>query len=467
MNARAVMLWFALLSIFVWQYTITHAIVDAPSGSMSTYYYGRCLLAFVIGIAFFKVPELRHREWKPFSLPLALLASAAPLALTMCPQSGPLSSFACLSAGAASTWLYFRVFLSLSHLPVRMAVTTLLCSLSISYLCRIGLGFIPTAPLPVLGFAMPFACVFLVHGSFTVDDQSAVRADASNGRAEVSDAPSKLSGLYWLVIAEFAVYGLVAGLVRTPYESVQFQIAVNITGCLLLSIATAAFMLWAYRKQADMHLNSVCQIILLLLLTVLLILVLFGDVQSVTAPIASLFARYGVYTLLLFVLCILISRESAHPYAVFGFGWGLFTLATGIGMTAASIADISKFSATVALGIVYILFIITFAALARTRGDDQLFVPKDLQNDTERSPQDEGEQTLNDLVRRCAEIGEEHGLTKREIEVIQLICLGRSKSYIADTFDIAENTVRGYAKNAYRKLGIHSRQDLLTIVGVE
>ena len=136
-------------------------------------------------------------------------------------------------------------------------------------------------------------------------------------------------------------------------------------------------------------------------------------------------------------------------------------------MTIADAADISKFSATVALGIVYVLFLVSFVAFSKAKGDDQLFVPKELQNDAERSPQDEGEQTLNDLVRRCAEIGEEHGLTKREIEVIQLICLGRSKSYIAETFDIAENTVRGYAKNAYRKLGIHSRQDLLTIVGVE
>ena len=92
LNARAIMLWFALLSIFIWQYAITHAIVGAPSGSMSTYYYGRCLPAFVIGVAFFRLPALRSCEWKPLSLPLALLASTAPLALTMCPQNELVSS---------------------------------------------------------------------------------------------------------------------------------------------------------------------------------------------------------------------------------------------------------------------------------------------------------------------------------------------------------------------------------------
>ena len=58
-------------------------------------------------------------------------------------------------------------------------------------------------------------------------------------------------------------------------------------------------------------------------------------------------------------------------------------------------------------------------------------------------------------------------LEKGEVEVVQLICLGRSKGYIAESLSIAENTVRGYAKNAYRKLGIHSRQELLTLVGMK
>lgn len=50
---------------------------------------------------------------------------------------------------------------------------------------------------------------------------------------------------------------------------------------------------------------------------------------------------------------------------------------------------------------------------------------------------------------------------------MQLISLGRSKGYIAQCFSITENTARGYAKNVYRKLDIHSRQELLSLIGIK
>lgn len=50
---------------------------------------------------------------------------------------------------------------------------------------------------------------------------------------------------------------------------------------------------------------------------------------------------------------------------------------------------------------------------------------------------------------------------------MRLICRGRSKRYIAEQMSVSENTVRGYAKTLYAKLGVHSRQDLLTLAGIE
>ena len=45
------------------------------------------------------------------------------------------------------------------------------------------------------------------------------------------------------------------------------------------------------------------------------------------------------------------------------------------------------------------------------------------------------------------------GLTHREAE-------GMSKAAIADALVLSENTVRGYAKNAYAKMGVHSKKEL-------
>ena len=119
---------------------------------------------------------------------------------------------------------------------------------------------------------------------------------------------------------EFAVFGFAAGLVRTPYEMSQFGTVVNTFGSLLLAVAIAAFLWWAYIQGDGVHLSGVCHLMLLLLLTVLLAIALFGAADSPIAAIASLFARFGVYMLLLYVLCVFVSRGTAHPYVTFGFG---------------------------------------------------------------------------------------------------------------------------------------------------
>ena len=41
---------------------------------------------------------------------------------------------------------------------------------------------------------------------------------------------------------------------------------------------------------------------------------------------------------------------------------------------------------------------------------------------------------------------------------------GRTIGYVADELVIAQNTAKGYVKNVYAKLGIHSRQELIDAV---
>ena len=65
------------------------------------------------------------------------------------------------------------------------------------------------------------------------------------------------------------------------------------------------------------------------------------------------------------------------------------------------------------------------------------------------------------LDERCRSIGIKYGLTTRELDIMQHLCRGRSKSYIADTLMVSENTVRTHARSLYAKLNIHSKQELL------
>ena len=58
---------------------------------------------------------------------------------------------------------------------------------------------------------------------------------------------------------------------------------------------------------------------------------------------------------------------------------------------------------------------------------------------------------------------EERGLSPREIEVAELLMKGHTVSAIAGKLFISENTTRGHAKSIYKKLDIHSRQELVDL----
>ncbi len=59
------------------------------------------------------------------------------------------------------------------------------------------------------------------------------------------------------------------------------------------------------------------------------------------------------------------------------------------------------------------------------------------------------------------------GLSPREAEVAELLMRGHSIGAISTKLFISENTTRGHVKNIYKKLGIHSRQELVDMAEQE
>lgn len=56
------------------------------------------------------------------------------------------------------------------------------------------------------------------------------------------------------------------------------------------------------------------------------------------------------------------------------------------------------------------------------------------------------------------------GLSPREAEVMGLIGRGRNRQYVADELGVSLETVKTHVTNVYRKLGVHSQQELLDVV---
>jgi two-component system nitrate/nitrite response regulator NarL len=77
-----------------------------------------------------------------------------------------------------------------------------------------------------------------------------------------------------------------------------------------------------------------------------------------------------------------------------------------------------------------------------------------------------------DLARRIHDLPEggigtrpvESILTAREWEIVDQLCLGRSTDAIAEELVLSDDTIRTHVKNIMRKLGLHSRVEVVELV---
>ena len=66
-----------------------------------------------------------------------------------------------------------------------------------------------------------------------------------------------------------------------------------------------------------------------------------------------------------------------------------------------------------------------------------------------------------------AKIASDYGLTARETEVTEYLARGRNKRVISQELGLAEETVKTHMGNVYRKLLVHSQQELIDLVEAE
>ena len=149
------------------------------------------------------------------------------------------------------------------------------------------------------------------------------------------------------------------------------------------------------------------------------------------------------------------------------FGWGriLFRAAAFIGVLLGGWllhqAWFGNSADVVAGGLMTGLVVLLFMN-ALTSGDFSLFV-NPLQLGGSPVPPAEP-MTEGRLDERCRHIAQEYGLSRRELDVLPLLGRGRSLPVIEEQLCISNSTARTHARNIYRKLGIHSKQELIDMV---
>lgn len=144
-----------------------------------------------------------------------------------------------------------------------------------------------------------------------------------------------------------------------------------------------------------------------------------------------------------------------------GLGWlGSYLL---LGTTATGPSPVLVFC----VGMVFILILTTTLILREEDFPAEEVVPGATQAAEAGALASETRSGPGHWRRCCTKIAREHDLSPREEEVMVLLAKGRSMKHIEDTLVISFHTAKSHANHVYRKLGVHSREELIDLVEAE
>ena len=212
---------------------------------------------------------------------------------------------------------------------------------------------------------------------------------------------------------------------------------------------------WVFVKRGQLDLTVIWKFAYVLMALALFMLAVLGMDQFIQAFTG---AAVVIAKMFLWLALANVARHSAFkPFMVFCLGMLLYSVPDWLGRCTASFLSLDTLDPVVATAML-VLIVVIVAFFLPVRSPDVQHLLADLNGAPETA-----ERQGDDIDERCERIGAEHGLSKREVEILQYLCRGRSRPYIAETLYLSENTVRTHSKNIYAKLGVHNRQELLDL----
>lgn len=394
-------------------------------------------------------PHARIGDWL-----LALGYAAAIVILTIPLGADPLWATGALALfGLGQTWMMARWSVRLAAADTRQLVAALLAAMALVAFVKIPLAIVPrdvgsalVALLPLLAAAM------LVFHREDVPEPVKRWFDAASARSYLPFAFAMATFfLVWSVL-NFILKRETGHYSVGETSSLSFTIASQ-----TVLMALAAFIAWwVFARGGKLDLTLVWKFAYTLMAGALFLFVLWGTTQFIQAVTS---AAVVIAKMFLWLALINVARHSAFPpWAVVCTGQLLYAVPDCLGRAAASALSLASIeSVTAAALLLGIVVVVAFCL------PDRSPAAMNLLSDLNRT----GGPSLTEseaLERRCEDLGAAHGLSKREIEILEFLCKGRSRPYIAETLYLSENTVRTHSKHIYQKLDVHTRQELLDLV---
>lgn len=413
------------------------------------------LLALTVASLLVKTSQkaIARADW-----PIAALMALGTLALTLpLPAGWPRADVvgvAAVLSGIGIGWTYMQWAYFYASLGVRDAIACIFGAMVVGSALKLPVDLLPTLPAAVVCAALPFASAVLYRRA-----QAHFAQDGTPD--EPVERPYSLRTLQPIlkIMLGVAAYGLVIGIMQgMTIEAVETPKVILSGVHHLAEIVAACFVLYhVFVRRRLLHFGNLWQAILVFTSTGVLALPLFGRLLSGWALVAVGVAQTLVVMLLWAMLADIAHRSTLPPIAVFGFGWCAYSLPFPLGHALGALFTLDEAGMSLISVIVYLLAIASVFLLDE-RDFSRFRIFADLEEPAV-SP------ALFDTMERvCQDLGKSAGLTEREIQVMRLVCQGRSKGYIAETLCISENTVRSHARHLYAKLSVHSKQELLDLM---
>lgn len=226
---------------------------------------------------------------------------------------------------------------------------------------------------------------------------------------------------------------------------------------IVCSVAFLALFALTVRRRPNIPLLARYRVPLILVVAGFMALSLFSPYAESGNTVATSFAWTALVfgSTLFFVMLLDGARElPIAPTSTFGLAMAsAYLLSLVLSGLVGSIASIAS---PILLAVAYILVIA--GAVVPGAAIRMIPPPADLP-----PLQPTGMPHEDAVAASCARLAAEYGLTSREQEVLCLLALGRSIPYIEAKLVIAQGTAKAHANRIYRKLGVHTRQELLDL----
>ena len=315
--------------------------------------------------------------------------------------------------------------------------------------------FITLVPAPIGAVLMcccpVFAILLATKNNAEVARKDALACLSLKKKSNQPDRPKSFLYLPWKIVLAAGLYGVISGLVGSAsHISGGYSDLVQIGSALVAILLLLGLM---FLGNSSKHAGFTYKPTLFVMAAGCIALILSEGLHN---QFASVIIRCGymLFYALSWVMYSDISyRLNLASHKVFAsgrlFGSLGFAFGMGIGFVFSQSLhiDIQRPEILAAFTLLLLFFTAVF-----------VLDEKDVLNAWGQQPR---------CVSPLAAIASKAGLTARELEVLELLAKGRSMPYIEEALTISYSTVNSHTSKIYQKLGVHSKQELISLVEEE